>query len=1183
MLLKRIDIMGFKSFPEKTEIKLSPGITVIIGPNGCGKSNLVDSIRWVLGEQSVKLMRGNKMEELIFSGTATRKPLNFADVSVVFEEVDKFLPVEYQEISVSRRMYRSGEGEYHLNKKPCRLKDINELFLDTGIGMETYSLIGQGRVEQLINARPEEHRELFEEAAKIHKYKQRKKEARGKLDEMHRNLIRVDDLLAEYQGQTEHLSEEADRAREYKQLQDQCKFLDKQILLKQWAENKAAYDKMEAEVNRINHTLQEKSAAIHQLTEKMKQSELQELDALNQLEEAKRHYQEQKETLDSLQNQVYLARQQIKYNMEKITYKEESYQEVQGRINGLNETIQNNQQDLNTVQEEQKQLGEQASKLTERLNNMQRGQSLAQVESLRESLAGENQKMAVLQQKLQDYEQRLEEIQQQKQETEKLIHAQEQVAKELAEKKGQSLEQLQKLEQDKFELQTRQEQLESQWNKNNAVLSKKRELLRNLGREIEKKKGRFRFLKESEEGFSFFSDGVKAVMQWASSNSLQEGIYGPFIQLIQVSPQYEKAIEVALGASTQFIVVADEGYARRAIEHLKMKQAGKATFLPLDMLKVSRREIPSRSMEGLVDRASQLVQTASQYKKAVDYLLGGTLIAKNLECAVNMAKGLSGWRVVTLDGEMITPGGAISGGVSSRQSAGFLASKRERQNLEQELNKLDQREKNELKQVQELEGSIKEVESSLNIVKQEIADLAGKENNIHYNLEHLEADLKRETEAVDAARKDKENLEQRWDHLVKEKAAREEELAACDSSIDSFKEQIKELNQKVKREDEEYKKTEEERVEVRVRFSAFQEKESSLQDMLQKQKQEKERLAELSNSLKQEKRGLEEELEKNQTREQSLLHQLEQEKEKSATLETKVEGLEQSAKKQKLEKEEAQSLLEKEKRSLERFQKRSQSLEIEIVRYREAIRYLTEQLLEKYRVDPRKDLSQKQEAEISRAELEKEKQKLENEMDAMGEVDLSVIEEYEKLQQRIHFLTEQRKDLVEGEKGVKSVLNELDQYMEKQFMEALQAIERNFKEIFKKLFGGGQAMLKLTDPDNVLESGIEIVAQPPGKKLQTISLLSGGEKALTAIGLLFAILQYKPVPFCVLDEIDSSLDENNLNSFLQFLKDYSNETQFVVITHRRRTMEEADVLYGVTMEEQGISKIVSINLSQKAG
>jgi chromosome segregation protein len=1185
MYLKSLDITGFKSFPEKTQLKFSSGITAAVGPNGCGKSNLVDAIRWALGEQSAKLLRGSKMDDLIFNGTARRKALNFAEVSLTFDRADKYLPLDYQEIVITRRMYRSGEGEYYLNKTPCRLRDITELFLDTGIGKETYSLIGQGRVEQLINARPEEHRELFEEAAEIHKYKQRKKEARARLEEMNKNLLRVEDILAELKNQSLPLSEAAALAREYRDLSHNLKEIEKTILAKRWWDNNRLLQKINDELGKIYVTLQEKKGSLEALRNRISAIEQQENLKLAEINEVKELYQEQKEKLEKLQGQLNLIQEQKKYSGEKTLIKEEACKEVLGRISGLEETCRKNEAELKSVLLEQEQLGDKASGLKAALEELQKKTSLTALDELRQQKAEKNLQKAALGQFLESTRLRSQELWGRINEFEEREKSKNGDLDSLQKIENEAVASLQRLKWDRLDKNKEYELLEQRRNDFYGQRKMRKDELGRLEREWQKKSTRLKYLKESEDDLSLYTSGVRAVMNDYAKDPSEKGIFGPVANLINVPPEFEKALEVALGAKIQFIVTSDDLSARRAIEFLKEKKAGRATFLPLNLLKpAARREFSPPEPEDIYGVASRLVETPARFKKAVEYLLGGVLVAKNLEAALKLARSnKAGWRIVTLEGEMLTPGGAISGGYQSEERSGFLQRKRELRNLETEIMEIEKLNKQKSVELEIIENSITELEKSFAELDLQGRKLEEEKIKVQNDLTRIGAEKGRIREEITHLTLEKSRLHEKHRELAEQVASIEEDYKLLDESLEAVNIEMENLSRQVKVDEERYKSLEKELVEVRVRFSALQEKESSLQGILLKQVQEKERLDEIAAGLFKEKDKLKEELKDLEAAEDKAANTLEKERGKIQELEKFQEQLNKDLNHCKQVKEELFSEVEREQKILERYERRRQNVNIELIKLQEAGKYLEESLLEKFKVNPEKDISFDFLTGKSEEALLKDREILEEKILSLGEVDAGAIEEYERLQNRISFLEGQREDLLNGERGVKKVLEELDQHMEKKFLQALQAIEKNFLEIFAQLFGGGQAFLKLTDPDNVLESGIEIIAQPPGKKLQNISLLSGGEKALTAIALLFAVLQYKPVPFCVLDEIDSSLDDSNLSRYIRFLKRYAAGTQFIVITHRRKTMEEADVLYGITMEEQGISKVVSLNLNQKAG
>ncbi|MGI6308761.1 MAG: chromosome segregation protein SMC [Dethiobacteria bacterium] len=1184
MYLKSLVVTGFKSFPEKTILEFSPGITAVVGPNGCGKSNLLDAVRWALGQQSVKLLRGGRMEDLIFSGTANRKALNFAEVSLIFDRADRYLPLEYQEVAITRRLYRSGEGEYYLNNTSCRLKDITELFLDTGIGTETYSLIGQGRVEQLINARPEERRELFEEAAGIHKYKQRKKEAGTRLEEMKGNLLRITDLLAELESQRASLAEAAARAEEYKVLYSKLQNLEKKIFLQRWRKKVLLLQKINNERQKTGSCLVKKKDNLEKLRRKTRTVEEQANKAAQKVEEVNELCQEKKGISARLQGKLNLIKEQKKYTEEKSSLKETACQEVEGRMAGLEKTLQNNREELRNVRREQEQLGEKAAAFKAELQELQRGQDLAYLKALREHQAEKNLHKVALKQFLKNNSLRGQELRA------SLDHLQKR-----EENKRGSLEALQKAESEQLVALERIKWEQADQDKEYKLLEQRcadlrsqreeqKEYLQKTEKDLQKKSARLKYLQEGEEYFSLYSRGVRAVMQAAAKNSLQ-GIFGPVANLLSVPTELEKAIEVALGAKLQFIVVADDSSAREAIEFLKASKAGKATFLPLNLLRVAVKKTPGSSLsQEFLGVASRLVEAAPQCKKAVDYLLGYILVSRNLEAALKLARNnKAGWRIVTLDGEMITPGGAISGGYQPKERSGFLERKRELRDLEKEIGVIKKQTEQQGKDLQVLAGNLEKLVNRLAEAGRQQRNLAEKKIKMHGDFQRITAEKNRTASECAELEQEKNALEDKYSKFVTEETARKKEYAALEESLATIEVELENASSKVYTSEEQFKKVEQELVEIRIRFAALQEKESSLQEILLRQVQEKEHLQGLIASLAQEKTKLWEELQELNARESEVQSALEKEKSALVQLEELGEQQRRALKSCRQGKEELSLKLAREQKSLESYERRARRLDIERIRLEEAGRYLEENLRERFMFSPEKDVSPQGQVTAPEESLIREKELLEEELSRIGEVNLGAIEEYARLQKRINFLVEQQEDLLQGEKGMQKVLAELDEYMEEQFLQALQSIENHFLDVFTTLFGGGQAFLKLTDPENALAAEIEIIAQPPGKKLQNISLLSGGEKALTAVALLFALLKHKPVPFCILDEIESSLDESNLAKFINFLRQYTGGTQFIMITHRRRTMEEADFLYGVTMEEQGVSKVVSLNLIEKVG
>ncbi len=1189
MYLKKLEIAGFKSFQEKVEFTFSPGIAAAVGPNGCGKSNLLDAVRWVLGSQSARLLRGAQMDELIFAGTTKRRPMNYAEVSISLADTGDYLPIEYDEVKITRRMYRSGEGEYYINKNPCRLRDIVDLFLDTGIGTETYSLIGQGRVEQLINARPEDHRELFEEAARIHKYRRRKKETLNKLEEANQNLIRVEDLRQELQNQQEPLAEAASLARSYRTLRDRLHAVEEKILVRQWVDNNNRRQKIEGEQKRVNELLKEQDELRKDLKNKLDEASSQERLANEKIAMEQALEQDNEKIVQQLESRLAVVREQESFSREKRQLKENALTEVWERIAGLEKTLEQNSVELERLAREQKEQGERAGALKEKLKMLQGKLELTALEDLRRQEAQAVSRLTSLKQALEDKKLRHEEIKDAMKEltgrVKKALAEREHAAE--REKQNATLKERNRWEQEQWARE------QSHLVKGLLNLDKKmetaRDTLQTLEQEQDKKRNRARNLRESEGNLSYYAGGVRAVMQARSGKAALSGIHGPVGSLITVPPNLEKAVEVALGGAVQHIVTADDESARRAIEMLKKERTGRATFLPLNLLKPPpRRELPAAGGKGFLGVAAKLVEAPERFRKAVDHLLGGVLVTEDLETALRLARTHKrGWKLVTLDGEVINPGGSISGGYQPRESAGILQRRREMEELERELEIRQQNIARAHDALQEIKKDRERMDQKVTAGEEAGRELEKLKLKLHGEGENIARELKLFTDEQLRLEQELVKWQDRFEALAGETEQGKQGKSRLEAELATLRSRENELGEQVRQSETAFRSTENELVELRVRFSAIQEKESSLQEQRRRHLQEKSGLQNLAAELVKEKETLQGESERLANGENELTKKLSeagaalnQSKSRLLVMAAKVDSLGRKIG-------ELATELEKAEKGSEKYGRRSQQLQLEVVKLEEARRYLEEQSREKCDLDPTRDIAALEEkfaAAEPLGELAALREQLYGEMAAMGTVNTAVIGEYERLQERISFLQEQRQDLLEGEKGIKKVLAELDLHMKEKFLETIAVVEKYFNEVFQKLFGGGQALLQLTDPDNVLESGIEIVAQPPGKNLKNISLLSGGEKALTAIALLFALLHYRPVPFCILDEIDSSLDDSNAARFINTVKEFATHTQFILITHRRQTMEEADVLYGITMEEEGVSKVISIDLKeQKAG
>ena len=1177
MHLKRMELFGFKSFAEKSELSLSPGIAAVIGPNGCGKSNIVDAVRWALGEQSVKSLRGTRMEEIIFSGSDNRKPLNFAEVSLTFDGAGNFLNLDYDEITITRRLFRNGDSEYYINKSPCRLKDITELFLDTGLGKDIYSVIGQGRVDEIINSRPEERREIFEEAAGIFKYKLRKKEAKRRLDETRENLVRVQDLIYELNTQIEPLQAQAEITRKYKNLQQHMQEEEKKLLSYRLQGSRDELNKIEKQLQNLNEAMLSSAAQSG-----MHEKELQDLknsiyDRQHEKREIEQNINETTRKLEQKDNDLKLLgeredrySEQLKQNnnaIERLDLLSEEYTEQKSRYEA----------ELNEKEELLNQSKAELQQLKEQLDTLQSSALVETVEGKQEDIykAGVQREAAVS--TIEELGRRLERLAEQKRHKQEEESALKKQLTQFEDKLQITKEKVNRAEKD---LQTLTENLEKE---NKQLKNIQDELDRALADEQKVKENlhglnsRLNLLQEQDAALSGYYRGVKEVMQVKKDFP---GIVGPVGDLIAVDGDYSQAVESALGGSLQYIVARTEKTVHQAISYLKKNNRGWATFLPLDILQQAADPLQRypgwKDLPGVIGKASELVKVDPDYRNAIDYLISSVLVCKNLEDASKAARFIKySCRIVTLDGEMINPGGIMRGGSIPRRNAGMPLGRR------REIEELQQNKK-------EILGEVNRAEENVKKLRSDIASFHVKRDKIDEFREAAEKQLQLAAAEYANAERDKQTMDERIASIrlaLKENAEEEteikERLGDLDNEVKTNGTRIEKLEEELAELKEDYRlfidqknNLEQQITASMVKVSSYSEQKEAIAARIKelranlgvpvKEKSEKlnecERLkAELEGNLAEQKK-IKEELQDFYTRKADLISGLDSKNEELNQLEADLINLEEEGKKR--------------QSRLSRQEKREKYLSVEQSRLQAETNYQEIRFRELFGNLELTFIDEEFEPEESSRIIEN----LKEDIEALGEVNLGAIEELNRLEDRINFLTEQKDDLQKGEASLQKVLAEIDQRMEHYFNYAFEKINDNFKQTFEELFEGGKVLLKLTDDDNILDSGIEIVAQPPGKKLQNITLLSAGEKVLTAIALVFAILRFKPAPFYLLDEVESSLDDANLSRFTKFLKQTAKQAQFILITHRKRTMEEAEVLYGVTMPEPGVSRLMSLKL-----
>ncbi|MGM7635871.1 chromosome segregation protein SMC [Bacillus sp. Hm123] len=1179
MFLKRLEILGFKSFAERISVDFVDGVTAVVGPNGSGKSNITDAVRWVLGEQSAKSLRGGKMEDVIFAGSDTRKALNFAEVTLTLNNEKQVLPIDYNEVNVTRRVYRSGDSEYFINKQSCRLKDIVELFMDSGLGKEAFSIIGQGKVEEILNSKPEDRRAIFEEAAGVLKYKVRKRKAEQKLTETQENLNRVQDILYELESQVEPLRIQASMAKDYLEKKEELISYDIASIVyeidqlhAEWQKLKESFSLHQQQEMQLSANLQKKEAetaalrdqitAIDESVNDLQNVLLVASEELEKLEGRKQVLKERKK--NAAQNEGQLA-DYMKETKAKITelsqLAEELTQQVEAdqleeeqlrcQLSEKQQELQTLSKDLETEIESLKAdyiegLNEQASAKNE-LHNLT--QQIEQLTRRRSRVDAENEKQVAERQQIETNKQQIEE---------KLASAQRELTLHVeAFRSGQQT----------------LEALKLKYTKQESNLYQAYKILQEA-------KSRKEMLESLEEDYSGFFQGVKEILK-ARSHTLS-GIEGAIAEVIDVPKQYETAIEIALGNSMQHIITKDEASARTAITYLKKNRYGRATFLPLTAMK--EKTFPAATLAQLqtdprfIGIASDLIQYDERYKRAMTSVLGLVIISKDLAAANELAKMLGyRYRIVTLEGDVVNPGGSMTGGAIQQKTNSLLTRKNELEDLKKKLASMEDKTAKVEREVKKLKETIVKNESLLEEMRSKGEQLRVAEQQWKNELLEWQFSYQTINDRLSLYDREKKEFQEEKEQLASRCQSVEGKLARKQKEIEALNVEITSLTEKKQKESS-------------LKESLMQ----SISDMKSMFAVKKEQLKTGQTRLAQVQRELDEATKKYQQwqeelhwlkNEMSSSHQGEEELEQAAHIKqrdkeqtVKLISLRREERLEKQQKLEDEELELKELRRLHKAMSEAiQDEEVKINRLDVEMENRLEQLRKDYSMsyDYAKETYP---LPFSIEEVRKKVKLIKLAIEELGNVNIGAIDEYERVYERYTFLEEQRVDLQEAKDTLVQVIEEMDVEMTKRFKETFQAISSHFLPVFQALFGGGRAELKLTEPNDLLNTGVDIVAQPPGKKLQNLSLLSGGERALTAIALLFSILKVRPVPFCVLDEVEAALDEANVHRFSKYLKQFSEETQFIVITHRKGTMEEADVLYGVTMEESGVSRLVSVRM-----
>ena len=1174
MYFKRLEMQGFKSFADPVVIDFHEGITCVVGPNGSGKSNISDAIRWVLGEQSPKALRGGKMEEVIFAGTASRKSRGMAEVVLVIDNSERILDIDYSEVAITRRMYRSGESEYLINNNPCRLRDIRELIMDTGIGVDGYSIIGQGKIADIVSTKPEARREIFEEAAGVVMYKTKRGEAVRKLESTNANLERVRDIIAELEGRIDTLREDSIKAKEYLELKKNYQELEINVILRNIdtiQENSQVYrddlDRLSKEIEEAsqNHQnlsvkygeLGERRAVLERLAGETRDSILKLVEEINEIDSDNKL---SAERLSGIDNETGIINADLELIKERLSQDEASLAKLKEEEDALDREIAKAKEIL-----DQKIIQYNEAAATQ-------AASVERADKGRERLFELNSELASCDSEIKGIENIRENLTRRRTELDSLSSETGKITDEL---KNTVVERSKEKEDKEREYSTIETELKGVSQDRGSKSERIREITEALERdriELSKLNARRRTMEEMESNYDGYTAGVRSAMK-----ANFPGNRGVVAELMRVPKGYETAIETALGGKLQNIICETDEDAKKAINYLKENKGGRATFLPIQSIRARKEAdiLAIKNEEGYIDLADNIIQFDEELRSIYSYLLGLTVVTKDLDSAIRLAKKGTGLKFVTMGGEIVNSQGAITGGALKNQTANILERKAE-------INELGET-------VDSLEKKCKENEDLLDNTRKEFTALSEKEQHLSGEMHRLDIELSALTRDIQAITESLEKEALSGERYGEEIARIAAQMAETQTMTEKQQTRIKEINVEIenttKEIEEALAKAEEDKLATSNTSEAVTSARIALNEIETRgdsQKDLRDRVENQVNSYKSQIREKEEQISALVQEKETLIKSREEGEGVEAKLLERASIEESLANLEKDRTTIDTELKEMEERQKEAFESinnlKDQRYQIEIksTRGETQLETLKEKLWDEFEVTYAQAADMRKEDFVySRAV--KETREIRNRIRQLGDVNVGAIQEYEQVSERYEFLTAQRDDINQAKVELLKIIEDMDNTIKTKFKDNFDKVVDNFQSIFVELFGGGQAELRLENEEDPLNSGIEIVAQPPGKKLQNINLMSGGEKTMTAIALMFAVLKTKPTPFCILDEVEAALDDNNIDRFANYLKNF-NDIQFTLVTHQKATMEHADVLYGVTMPEHGISKMLSLRL-----
>ena len=1174
MYLKRLELKGFKSFPNKTDIIFKEGVTAIVGPNGSGKSNVSDAVRWVLGEQSIKSLRGEKLEDVIFAGADKQKPMNFCEVALTIDNSDNKLNVDYSEVTIKRRAYRNGESQFYLNNKSCRLKDIKEILLDTGIGKDGYSIIEQGKVDEILSNNPVNRRKVFDEACGISKYRYKKNESERNLKNTKENLARINDIYVEIENQIKPLYNQQVKARKYLDLSEQLKKIEVNNYIReiQKIENqlKEINSQYEALIKELDNT--DKSKIDFEESSKEINTQIEEVD--KSIEKASEYINSIKSVIDKKDYEINLLNQsrensskKIQRNIEELEKINKSSKENKENLGKLYKEKENNEKNINELKSQLNIFIEKNE-----INKNKIGTLNEKIETLKDDiieLLNEKQdvsnKLTTLNANKDNIDQRNESIESEIKEINDKVKEKEVLLEDLKEKINNKKE---KLNDFKEKINNYYERLNSLKEENHNLSNK----MQNNNYSLKEYTSKLNVYIDMENHYEGFNRGVKEVLK----NKNLKGIYGALGQVVTVEGKYEKAIEAALGAYMQNIITADENSAKAAINYLKHNKIGRVTFLPMNIIK-SKKINNIQSKTPFIGIASDLISYDEKYRDILENILGRTIVIDNIDQGIKFARETGHkYKVVTLDGDILNPGGSLTGG-SLKTSGNILSRKRLINEFNEKINNtkaeniaLEEKVLSIEKELVDCKENIKQYEEEVKVLDKKLIFNNSSYSRYEEEVNSLKSSMKKlETE--------KENLGSNLNYTMEKKSILENQIKDIDNNHAENKETIENLNKELNKENEIYENE-------KSKFDSINLQLTKDKEILKSQNADIERikayLNELSNKISLiDKENKDEESEIKEIDEKIIIENREKE-----NLKTQLNDNNKNLENKKIARENLKQKLDENNVKLKDIDKQFMELKESIFKVESRIEKLeSNKEANNFKLFEDYNLTYLQAIELRDDEIEINKKildTLKKGIKSLGNVNVDSIEEYKEIKERYDFYSEQKEDLQKSIEAIEEIIKDLEEHMKIQFKEEFAKINENFKYVYNRLFGGGEGNLTILDQANILESDIEITAKPPGKKMKNLSLLSGGEKALTAISILFAILLAKPTPFCILDEIEAPLDDSNIARFGTFLKELTSKTQFIAVTHRRGTMEAADYIYGVTMEQRAISKVIALSLNE---